>query len=142
MSNSETMALVEKYPCIKAAVELVGPSASLKAIVSQTAMTAAVYFMLEDDVALTQEFVQAIASGEGLKRGDARLTLRNLLINAKGLGRRLHHRIQFALIIKAWNAWREGREVGVLKFIDAEEFPVFKHHQTVKRGRPALRAAA
>lgn len=141
MSNAETLELVQKYPRVTVAVELVGPSAPLKVIVSQTAMTAAVYSMLEDDAEATREFVEAIASGEGLRRGDARLTLRNMLINAKGLGRRLHHRIQFALIIKAWNAWRTGRELTSLRFVDAEEFPVFNHHQQPSKKRP-LRAAA
>lgn len=129
MSNAETLELLDQYPRIKVAVELVGPSAALKAIISQTAMTAAVYFMLEDDAEATREFVEVIASGEGLKRGDARLTLRNLLINAKGLGRRMHHRIQFALTIKAWNAWRTGRELTSLRFIESEDFPVFNHQQ-------------
>ncbi len=142
MSNSETMALVQKYGGLPRAIEMVGPRAGLKAVVSQTALAAAVYFMLEDDAEAAAQFCAALESGVDLKRGDGRLTLRNLLINAKGLGRRLHHRVQFALIIKAWNAWRQGRDVGVLKFLDAEDFPVFLHHQAAPKKRPALRAAA
>lgn len=136
MSNAETLQLLSQYPRVTVAVELVGPSASIKAVISQTAMTAAVYSMLEDDAEATRDFVEAIASGEGLKRGDARLTLRNLMINAKGLGRRLHHRVQFALIIKAWNSYRTGRDLTSLRFTDAEEFPIFNHHQKPSSKRP------
>lgn len=76
-------------------------------------------------------------AGEELKKGDPRLTCRNYFINTKQRGVRTHHRVQFALLIKAWNAHVTGRDVTQLKFVDGEEFPQFSHRTKVR-----LRVAA
>lgn len=127
MSNAETLVMVERYPRIVDAVAEVGPKDALSRLCSQTAVAAFAYFAIEADSATATEFLDALATGENLRRGDPRLTCRNYFINLKQGGRRLHHRIHLALLIKAWNASYENRDMTVLKFVDGEVFPEFVH---------------
>jgi hypothetical protein len=140
MSNAETLAVASKYPRIAEAIEVVGPSVLLKRLCSLTALGALAYFITEADKDSAKAFLDALATGENLKRGDPRLTARNYFINARGRGARIHHRVQFALLIKAWNAWVEGRDIGVMRFVEGEEFPEFAHRH--KRKKPHLKVAA
>ena len=137
MSNAETLEMAAKYPRIQDAVAIIGPSAPLKRLCSLTSLAAFTYFALEADKDRAEAFIEALATGEELKRGDARLTCRNYFINLKQRGGRLHHRIQFALLIKAWNAHLTNRDLTVLKFLDGEEFPQFAH-----RTKARLKVAA
>lgn len=130
MSNAETMVLATKYPRIRQAVERVGPSAPLKRLCSITALAAFTYFALEADEAKAAAFLDALATGADLKRGDPSLACRNFFINLKQRGGKLHHRVQYALLIKAWNAAITGRDLGSLRFQDGEEFPQFHHRLT------------
>lgn len=132
MSNAETLQLVEKYPRIQQAVSLIGPREPLKRLCSQTALAATAYFALETEQETVESFFDALATGADLRKGDARLTCRNYFVNLKQDRRKLHHRIQFALLIKAWNAALEGRTLTFLKFVDTEDFPEFLH-RTKKR---------
>lgn len=140
MSNAETSAMAKRYPRIVEAVEVVGPDATLKRICSPTAAAALMYFALEADAVRAKTFMEAMSSGENLKRGDPRLTCRNYFINSKARGASIHHRIQFALLIKSWNAFVEARDVNALKFVDSEDFPEFGHR--AKRVKPRLVRAA
>lgn len=79
---------------------------------------------LGDEVA---SFVSKVRYGAGLAANDpAHLLRERLLKNAAGR-LKLHRRDQLALVIKAWNAWLEGRAMALLKWIAvgpaAEEFP-------------------
>lgn len=140
MSNAETLVMAKKYPRISEAVALVGPNGNLKRLCSLTAAASTAYFILETDKERVDAFFGALATGENLKKGDPRLTCRNFFVNAKARGASIHHRVQFALLIKAWNAFIEDRDMGVLKFVDGEEFPEFVHR--VKRSKIRLVKAA
>ncbi len=137
MSNAETLQMATRYPRIRDAVALVGPSAALKGLCSLAALAAFTYFALEANEEVAKTFVASLETGEELKKGDPRLTCRNYFINTKQRGVRTHHRVQFALLIKAWNAHVTGRDVTQLKFVDGEEFPQFSHRTKVR-----LRVAA
>ncbi len=126
-SNAETMELVAKYPRIKEAVGLVGPMDGVKRVASQSAMAAFVYYAMDADLEQTNALLAAIDSGADLRKGDPRLTCRNYLVNSKAQSVRLQNRVQFALLIKTWNAVIEKRDVKVLRFIEGEEFPQFAH---------------
>lgn len=127
MSNAETLAVSLKYPRINVATEIVGPNVAAKRLCSQSALTALVYFALETNREAAIAFVNALATGADLKRGDPRLTCRNYFINTRARGAMPHYRVQLALLIKSWNAFVEKREPGVLRWTDGEEFPQFSH---------------
>lgn len=140
MSNAETSVMAAKYPRVSEAAEMVGGSATLKRLCSPTALTAMVYFALETDKERVTAFLNALGTGADLKRGDARLTCRNYFINAKQRGASIHHRVQFALLVKAWNAFIEDRDMPLLKYVEGEEFPEFAHR--LRRGKVRLVKAA
>lgn len=132
MSNSETSVIAAKYPRVSEAAEMVGSNYALKRLCSPTALTATVYFALEGQTERVTAFLNALETGADLKKGDPRLTARNYFINAKQRGASIHHRVQFAMLIKTWNAFSDDRDMPLLKFMEGEEFPEFSH----RRRRP------
>lgn len=88
-------------------------------------------------------FAEAVISGEMMSSGNPAMKLRNFFLSYKGAGSskmvyRRHHIA--ALIIKAWNAWSEGRDMQMLVWRASgpkpEEFP------QISKGDPdVLRAA-
>jgi len=105
-----------------------------------SAIGAVMYFVLKHDRTKAMEFYNAVLTGENLRRGDPRLSLRNFFIN-RPAGQRPNARVQLALLIKTWNAWVEGRELLTLKFMDNEEFPVLLHMQRVRATRRVTRGS-
>lgn len=132
LSNAETVELYDRYPGIEDAAGMVACSMALRRLMPPTAMGALMYFARRHDAQKATEFFDAIVTGADLRRGDARLTLRNYFVNHPA-GTRPNARIQLALMIKAWNAWIAGRELTVLKFVDGEEFPEFAAAQRIRR---------
>lgn len=132
-SNAETLELAKKHPGIERAASLVGARHTVKQIVPGSAMAAFVYFALQADEEKTLLFIESMVTGADLRRGDPRLACRNLFINFRQNRTRVMARAQFALLIKAWNAYVTGKEMSVLKFLDSEEFPRFAHHQMPKK---------
>lgn len=74
-----------------------------------------------------QDFFFKLASGEGLNRGHPILTLRNFLINFKAERGQKNQVYVSALVIKAWNKYREGQDLRHLRFTSGganpEAFP-------------------
>lgn len=140
MSNSETLELMQQYPDIEHVAAMTACSMPLRRVMPITAMAALLYFARQHDKAKAEEFFSAVATGENLRRGDPRLTTRNYFISHPGK-QRPHARIQLAMLIKAWNAWIEGRDLTYMKFIDGEEFPVMHHMQRPAARRLARRAS-
>lgn len=84
------------------------------------------WYLTSINTAQAAVFFAAMENGEGLKGGDSRLVLRNYIIKNGTVARNADAstlRGEVALIFKAWNAWREGREVSVIRFGRNEVFP-------------------
>lgn len=77
------------------------------------------------DKQLAADFYAALASGENLKRGDPRHTLRESLM-ARKQATLIHvdRKYKAAITIKAWNALRQNREMRLLRWTKDEGFPV------------------
>lgn len=58
-------------------------------------------------------FVDGIVTGADLNQGDPRLVLRNRVLADKPLRRNPNELV--SIMVKAWNAWFEGRKIGILK---------------------------
>jgi hypothetical protein len=58
-----------------------------------------------------QVFLERLMDGAGLPMGHPALAFRARIWNAVENGERLNEQEQLALMILAWNAWREGREL-------------------------------
>lgn len=80
------------------------------------------------DGADAEVFADRVADGANLAAGDGILLLRNRLMEQRGAKARLRTEEIAALIVKAWNAYRERKPVGVLRWTRGgatpEDFPV------------------
>lgn len=82
-----------------------------------------VYMTFEKEPARTAEFLEKVATGVGLHKGEPILVFRQRMIdlNASSATLPAHHRL--AMLIKTWNAFRAKRQVLLLRFIDGEAYP-------------------
>lgn len=69
------------------------------------------------------DFFNRLADGVGFEPGSPILALRNRL-REKEKRKTFLKREEAAFIIKAWNAFRTGRSITSLRFLDSEEFPI------------------
>lgn len=74
------------------------------------------YLMSELDVDDANVFWERLSNGESLNVGDPIHTLRQLLLRDQGAQRRMATTHRAAVTIKAWNAYRAGRSLQVLKW--------------------------
>jgi hypothetical protein len=63
-------------------------------------------------------FLEGLFSGEGLFKGDPRLTLREWFSKAR-IGSRITTLSAFSVYARAWNAYAKGRELTFLRALDA-----------------------
>jgi hypothetical protein len=89
----------------------------------------------DDD--LIAKFWPQLCSGDNLKLGDPRLTVRNwvsgprVIIKHSGLRRDYH----YGAIMKAWNKWVNGESMGAVKFLDANPLSIEPLTAKVRRVR-------
>ncbi|MDH2424814.1 hypothetical protein [Sphaerisporangium sp. TRM90804] len=69
------------------------------------------------------EFFDRLGDGAMLPKGHAVLTLRNRLADINAQPGRLHEKHVLAMTIKAWNYYRDGRDLMTLRFAEHEKFP-------------------
>src|SRR5690625_96763 len=86
------------------------------------------YVFSKIDAEDAQDFFEKFESGAGLERGNPILTLRNQLLTMKQEARgAVNPSYMAALIIKAWNKYRDGESAHMLKFrvggANPERFP-------------------
>ena len=84
---------------------------------SPTAIAAAYYRLSEVDEEAAEEFFQRAADGVGLPAGSPILALRARLQKAQQDRAHIPVIPMISLIVRAWNAWRDGKSVGHLKLI-------------------------
>jgi len=125
LRNDEVEDLLEKYPNIQESIKwrheftnLCRPSFAI----------AAHYIFSRINFEDAEDFANKFITGDGLSLADRTssiVLLRNRLIADKNNKRtKLDRTHVFALIIKAWNAYRNNVTLKTLKFTDKEEFPV------------------
>lgn len=72
---------------------------------------------------LAKQFLVDLSTGENCKSGNSALAFRNRVTDFITSGRKPHRTEIFALLLKAWIAYRDGRALRVLKFDKREEYP-------------------
>jgi hypothetical protein len=72
-------------------------------------------------------FMDRLADGQGLVKGDPVYELRRAVINSRNVRGQRSERYLTAILIKSWNAYRDGAKVGLLRYkgggSDPERFP-------------------
>jgi hypothetical protein len=71
----------------------------------------------------TKLFFEGVIEGAGLHSGDPRLALRNWAARTEMSARRPSQAMIAAIVIKAFNAYRDTRELKILAFKPSEKFP-------------------
>lgn len=84
------------------------------------------YYFSNKDADKTRLFFARLADGIGLREGDPILALRSRLGQNATSSAKLPRIDVIALIVKAWNARREGKDVEVLSWRTDEGFPNIK----------------
>lgn len=92
---------------------------------SQAVYTAGLFYAAAYDSEKTEAFIEGVASGEGLKKGDPTLTFRNYALRNYAGGRRGHAPkayFQLQIFIRALNAQLLGRKISVLRWAENESY--------------------
>jgi hypothetical protein len=105
-SPQELLRCLERHPGIRAATAGTRPTVKNTGIASGHTI-ACFYLMGLVDQADRDVFFQTLALGTGLQQGDPIYALRRILMTGS---RRLAVKVQAAVLIKAWNAYRAGEE--------------------------------
>lgn len=129
--ENATATTTRKIAYIEENVEAVGAAIeaskiAMKELRSQKLFGTAAMILMRIDAEKASEFLRLLGTGEMLARGNPILTLRNKFMQMERIN--VNHRgvlmDNLALVFKAWNAWREGRQLRVIKFGDSEAFPM------------------
>lgn len=121
--NSQYMVLSE-HPKIKEALADACELAPRKGgVIGRSILAFMLYTTSQSDSELSKRFWRAVATGEGLKSGEPEYLLRERMIRNLASKSKMHVDEIVALCIKAWNAKKAGKPLGVLKFPRKEEFP-------------------
>jgi len=110
-SRDEALALLAQHPGLPASVRGV-----LQTVCPSPALLAALHYLFSQrDPAAADTFLAALRTGEGLVEGDPRLLLRDRFLTYDLPPRRTRTFVA-AITIKAWNAWRQGGSLQVLRW--------------------------
>lgn len=123
------IALLEHNPAIRESVRVA--DRARRAVGLRASVGVALHFVLSSiDQEDADVFFERLGSGVGLGEDDPILRLRNLVIDGRTSSRfrRRTRAHDWALCVKAWNAYRDGRQVKLLAWrpggANPESFPV------------------
>jgi hypothetical protein len=123
VSNASVVELVGGDPKNFMLAMAMGRTLATNVMITRSAAGAGYYLIKRVNAATpVNEFFDSLVTGENLPTGDPRPKLRKV-IATQARERRRNGPEQLALLIKAWNAWAEGREVGVLSWRRTEQMP-------------------
>lgn len=93
--------------------------------ISTTSIAGAMWALFQEkNRLLANEFIDRLEDGAGLSKYSPIKTLRDALMINKVSQRKLLKRDVIAYYIKAWNSLRNGKELRIMRFQDAEQFPI------------------
>lgn len=119
LPNDELLAWVGKHPDILRVLSL-GNSRAARAVLSPPSLfRALLWYLSQVDENDATAFFDTLASGVGLGSGNPVLVLRNVLMAEKAKAVRSDTRPYWyyaAITIKAWNAFRQGKNIKQLRF--------------------------
>lgn len=118
--------VLKRHPELRTSVSKAGRCASI--ITSGIPAFLHYQFSLRDPE-MADRFFEALSLGSNLSKNDPVLLLRDMLQNSNKApsGQGLSREFKYALIVKAWNYWRQGRTVTRLGYrpfgVNPEAFP-------------------
>lgn len=124
ISNARIVDLVKNDPAIEEAVHAIVGISGVRTVMAPSVAAFGWYFMWKCDPEACRSFWESVGSGAGLLEGDPRLALIRFARNM--MGKTTQHKVRRSLLgamIKAWNAWRTGKRIGLLIYRISEPFP-------------------
>lgn len=120
-TNDLILEMQRKHPDIKNYIS----AAKTVKIIPASWIAPYYYLFSQIDSDLAEDFIKKLATGEGLSKDSPVLTLRNKLIDTKRSARssRMQRYFATAMLVKTWNALREGRAIVRLGMREDESFP-------------------
>jgi len=127
-TRKQQLDILGQHPAIEESVRRAGRS-GIRTLVASRAVPAALHYIVASvDADDAEAFFTLLESGENLQRGHPVYALRKRLIDNASSRTKLSANDIAALIAKAWNAYRSGREIVQLKWspggANPEPFPV------------------
>jgi hypothetical protein len=135
-SKPTLLSFIKTHPHVIKAVTMV-ENAKRAGMITRSPLVALITLATAGDrlTAEAQKFVDGVIHGEGLYKGDARLTLRNWVASNRAERTFSSQSVSeptFGAIIRAWNAYAQGRELQLVKFppaVNRDTMPVFGFYQ-------------
>ena len=122
----QAIGILEDHPDIRLSIS-VGGRVQSQLRANPSLMTFLHYHFASIDRDDAEDFFDRLISGEGLDRYNPILTLRGTLERDIGADKRMIPKKVHAFTVKAWNAYREGRELRIMKWspggANPERFP-------------------
>lgn len=113
----EAIDLLKRHPGVKECVSFTRRVAKvMPAATVATCCYLGEYLPNGGETFFSKEFVEGICTGSALDKRDPRLRLRDRMLADKNSKSKLPTIERNALVVLAWNAWVEERELGVLKW--------------------------
>lgn len=123
-SSNQLVGLIESDPTIAEAVTWVNGALERRRLTSQTVTGFCLWVLRGLAGKKADEFFETTIAGAGLVSGDPRLALVKTMQRLSGrISNREDRFMAIAIIFKAWNAWRAGEKVTLLRWNSDEEFP-------------------
>lgn len=118
VSNTAILHYVEAHPDVLDAVHLADSLRSAGLGGGTGSLGGVLTVLLRKDAEATREFAYSLASGANLAVNSPILKLRNRLVSERResrlMGTLADREMLWALAFRAWNNWRQGREVSIL----------------------------
>jgi hypothetical protein len=129
-NNADIIRTIERHPGI---VDSVKTCYQAKRLAPVSMLAYIHYFASRGAKDAADQFVAAIATGEGITRADSAYWLRERLISDRGRRGTLSRRFDFLkLSVKAWNMWAAGTPCRALKIHATEELQPIAHSEPVE----------
>jgi hypothetical protein len=120
-TDGEVQELLRENPLVRPAVRMVH---HCNQVGGTADLSLCLFLFLKKSPVDAEKFKKAVATGANLVENSPILVLRNRLINSKGKrGTPLSSRERVAIIIKAWNFWRQGITIKSLRLGPKEKMP-------------------
>jgi hypothetical protein len=111
----QLLATLDKYPWLRDTVRATS-TARAQLPIHGSIISLAHWLFVQIDPEDCEFFFARLVDGVGLADGDPIHVLRRTVIREMTAGTKLTETVVLAYVIKAWNAYREGRKIGLLKF--------------------------
>lgn len=120
ITNTTIRETLERHPGVRASV---GRCLNLKQLLPVSAAAFFHYIFSTADAKKADLFIDRLTTGANLSETSAVYQLRERLMQDRLAQAKIKKREKFALVVKAWNAFRTGKPVTRLSFSPLEDFP-------------------